>query len=372
MANEDAMFSFQMMNTVSSVWPVDVQTSEMYRCSQVTLSQLQEKVLRSLSKRREEDNLQVVPQNDNIFEEDSPIPYRESCAVNCRENCAKNFKESVENYGVSSSRELRTEENERHQTLSRSLATCNSTEPLRTPTFPFSPLLKSPAHCLAAPASPLAMMLLSPFGRKPSEDLSMYLPENFTPAATLERLERSISATVFEFPSVEENQNDDKPVNLKREKHKEEIEEEMDVFSTEDDIHVNSPDIFVELNDDNCFEVKPEGDYYLTVKSLSTQNKRRREKREKEDIKAKRGDIVRFRNSLERKRRSEMNCKYDKLRRCIPEIERRQKVAKIVVLRSAIEYIQDLHRQDKVLTKQKNIEKLKNEELLRKLVRISS
>ena len=383
MANEDTMFSFQMMNAMSSAWPADVQTNEMYRCSQTTLLQLQEKVLRSLSKKYEDENLQVVPQNNKVFEDDSssPNPFRESCAVKCRENRAK--KEFIENHSVSTASRERPEKAESQQSLPRSpnlrktpflaVASCTSTEPLLTPTFPHSPLLKSPANCKTAPVSPLAMMILSPFGRKPSEDLSMYLPENFTPAATLERLESSISSTVFEFPSVEENLNDSKEMNSKREQHNEGSDvEDNDICSTESNIHVTAHEVFVDLNDSNCFEVKSERDYDLALQSPSPQNEGIRKTRRKGENAANSGDLLRFRNKLERKRRSEMNCKYDKLQRCIPEIEKRQKVAKIAILRSAIEYIQELHTQDKLLTKQKNLEKLRNEELLRKLVRINT
>ena len=376
----DAMFSFpQMLNAMSSEWPVEVQTNGIYRCSQITLSQLQEKVMRSLSKKYDDDNLQVVPQNDNAFEGDSPSSYRESCAVKCRENRAK--MDPVGNNSIPSTRE-RTDEDDSHQSLSQSpnlritpilaISTCTSTEPLRTPTFQFSPLVKSPAHRVSAPVSPLAMMIISPFGRNPSEDLSIYLPENFTPAATLERLERAINTTVFEFPSVEENQTDNKSVrSFERGKLKEEIEEEdSDINSTRDNFHVNNDDVFVDINDDDYFELKTEGDCNFGEQLNSLEGRKKREGRK--EIETNRGEILGFRNKLERKRRSEMNSKYDKLRQCIPDIDKRQKVAKIVVLRSAVEYIKELQRQDKLLTKQKNLEKLKNDELLKKLVKINS
>lgn len=381
MANEDPMFSFEMMNAAPLDWARDVHTNELHRCSQTTLSQLQEKVLRSLSKRNEDDNLQVVPQNDVVYEEISPISYlRESCAVRCRENRAK--KELIENFSVpcsggitdktvDSNRSLPCSSNLRKTPL-LAITTCSSTEPLRTPTFPFSPLLKSPALCTKAPVSPLAMMILSPFGRKPSEDLSVYLPENFTPAATLERLESSISTTVFEFPSVEVNQNSDKQINVKKEKHKNDMidAEEVDLSSPEDVFHGNTHNA---LNDGNetrfAHKFKKETDYNFEEHCDLTQKKGVSKKRKNNEN---RDHILGFRNTLERKRRSEMNSKYDKLQQCIPEIEKRQKVAKIFILRSAMEYIQELQRQDKLLIKEKNMEKLRNEELLKKLIRISS
>lgn len=395
MAYEDTMFSFHAMNVASSDRPVNVQESEMYRCSQITLSQLQEKVLRSLTMKSEDDNLQVVPQNDCIFEDSSLCPYRESCAVQSRENLAK--KDLKPNCIASSSQERKGTANT-HQGIPQSpglrvtplvaVTTCFSPEPLRTPTFQFSPLLKSPARCVKPPVSPLAMMILSPFGRKPSEDLSMYLPDNFTPAATLERLERSIDATVFEFPTIEEDEADNQStmdfethsLNTSRTqgrirerlKETERQVEDHDVFSTKDDFHANSDDVFATYLDDHisCYEIKKERDGDIEEQFYSSE--RRRKRRRKKVIVEKCSDVLGFRNKLERKRRSEMNCKYDKLQRCIPEIEKRQKVAKIVILKSATEYIKDLQRQDKLLTKQKQLEKRKNEELLAKLVGITS
>lgn len=370
MANDSTMLSFQM-NDMYVNWPVN----DMYGCSQNTLTQLQEKVLRSLSKKQEEDNLQVVPENDGVFE-DSLSPYLAMHEVVSREKRAAKESQNISYCRREPKTEIKRNLNYPWSPrLSKSslLDAFNSAEPLRTPTFPFSPLVKNPGEFLS-PASPLAMMLLSPFGRKPSEDLSMYLPENFTPAATLERLERSVNTTVFEFPVVEQNQEECKRAELKSEEGERKIADtvEVDDGGADEYLQANVQEVFFDLNDDNCFGVCNAQQYEFLQQPTLTQNKGRRKRGRQKEIEEGCGVVVGFRNKLERKRRSEMNSKYDKLRKCIPEIESRQKVSKILVLKSAVQYIHELHRQDELLTKQKNIEKLKNDELLKNLVKISS
>lgn len=367
MANESTMLSFQM-NDIYANWPAN----DMYGCSQNTLTQLQEKVLRSLSKKREEDSLQVVPENDSVFEDLSPSPYLAMHEVVSREKRAVKGSQNISHCRTEPKTEIKRNLNYPWSPkLNKSilLDAFNSAEPLRTPTFPFSPLAKNPGD-ISSPASPLAMMLLSPFGRKPSEDLSMYLPENFTPAATLERLERSVSTTVFEFPVVEQNQDECKGTELKREDSESKIADTVE----DDYLQTNAQDleVFFNLNNDNCFGVCKVQQLELGHQPALAQNKGRRKRGRQKEIGEGCGVVVGFRNKLERKRRSEMNSKYDKLRQCIPEIESRHKVSKILVLKSAVQYIQELQRQDELLTKQKNIEKLKNDELLKNLVRISS
>ena len=366
------MLPFQM-NDIYANWPA----TDMCGCSQDTLTQLQEKVLRSLSKKREEDNLQVVPENDGVFEDHSPSADRAIHEVVSGEKCAAKESRNISCCHRESKIEIKRNLNYPWSPrLSKStlLDAFNSAEPLRTPTFPFSPLVKNPGD-FSSPASPLAMMLFSPFGRKPSEDLSMYLPENFTPAATLERLERSVSTTVFEFPVVEQNQDECKGTELKSKEVERKFADTMEVDNSSADeyLQANAQDleVFFDLNDDNCFGVCKAQQYGLGQQPTLTQKGKRERGRQKE-IDEGCGVVVGFRNKLERKRRSEMNSKYDKLRQCIPEIESRHKVSKILVLKSAVQYMQELERQDELLTKQKNIEKLKNEELLKKLVKISS
>ena len=377
MDNDSRIFSFQM-NDMYEYWP----SNDMYGCSHNTLTQLQEKVLRSLSKKQEEDTLQVVPENDSVFESDLPSPYvsvtREAV---CREKSAVKECHNKPCYRGEHRTEIQRNINfPWSPRLGKSplLSTYTSTEPLRTPTFPFSPLKKSPSY-FTAPGSPLALMLLSPFGRKPSEDLSMYLPENFTPAATLERLERSVSTTVFEFPCIERNQDDCEMTDLKNDKDEEKIADEMEIDAVEMDIcgaddNLHAQEVFFDLNESNCSGDSNVEDYDCGQQSNMSQNTegRRKKARQKDNSKGDCGAVVGFRNGLERKRRSEMNSKYDKLRKCIPEIEERDKVSKILVLKSAVQYIEELQRQDELLTEQKNLEKLKNEVLLKNLVKVNS
>ena len=373
MATDSAMLSFQM-NDIYANWPAN----DICGCSQNTLTQLQEKVLRSLSKKREEDSLQVVPENDNVFEDLSPSP---CLAMHEVVSCEKRTVKESQNISYCRTepkteikRNLNYPWSPRLNKLTL-LDAFNSAEPLRTPTFPFSPLVKNPGD-FSSPASPLAMILLSPFGRKLSEDLSMYLPENFTPAATLERLERSVSTTVFEFPVVEQTQDECKGTELQRDEGERKIADKVQVDNSGADqyLQANAQDleVFFKLTDDNCFGVCKVQQYELGQQPALTQNKGKRKRGKQKEIGEGCGIVVGFRNKLERKRRSEMNSKYDKLRQCIPEIESRHKVSKILVLKSAVQYIQELQRQEELLTKQKNIEKLKNDELLKNLVRISS
>lgn len=367
MANECAIFPNQMSG-MQFFWP----SNDMYMgCSPNTLTQLQEKVLRSLSKRQEEENLQVVPENNNVFDDYSSNP----CQL------------THETRDCSGSRLLPFYQDENklsaHFPWSPGLhkspitTTCTSLEPLSTPTFPFSPLLKSPGFC-SAPRSPLAMMVLSPFGRKPSEDLSVYLPENFTPATTLERLERSITSTVFQFPSVEQDQDEAKET--KRNCNEKEIsdEKEIDVEDTnvygeeENGFYLNTREVFLDFNDAENFggtEIVKD-DFQKTPNLNQTKDGKKKVRSNKGNVDCFLG--IGFRNGLERKRRSEMNSKYEKLRRFIPELENRQKASKILVLRTAAQYIKELQRQDELLSKQKDMEKRRNEELLKKLVKINS
>lgn len=373
MAYDSTMLSFQM-NDVYPNWPAN----DMCGCSQNTLTQLQEKVLRSLSKKREEDSLQVVPENEAIFEDLSPSPYLAMHEVVSREKRAVKESQNISYCHKEPKTDIKRNLNypwSPRLNKSTLLDGFNSAEPLRTPTFPFSPLVKNSGD-FSSPASPLAMMLLSPFGRKPSEDLSMYLPENFTPAATLERLERSVSTTVFEFPAVEQDQDECKGTELKSKKIDGEIADTVKIANSGADEYLQANaqdvDVFFNLNDDNCFGDCKAPHREFGQQPALTQNKGRRKRGRQKEIDEGCGVVVGFRNKLERKRRSEMNSKYDKLRQCIPEIDNRHKVSKILVLKSAVQYIQELQRQDELLTKQKNIEKLKNDELLKNLVRISS
>lgn len=58
-------------------------------------------------------------------------------------------------------------------------------------------------------------------------------------------------------------------------------------------------------------------------------------------------------NVLERKRRIDLKKSYEKLRECLPNLENRDKSPKVVVLRKAAVYIQELAQQDSDLEEQK-------------------
>ena len=381
MAFDDSMFSFEMMNALPLDFSVGVphDGNELGRCDKTTFLQLQEKVLRSMAQEWDDDNnLQVVPQSNCFLKEDPRTSFRESCALKCRENRTKNTLHS--STGANCTQDGEGENNaDTLQSLPKvgktplfQVTVCTSPEPLRTPTFQFSPLLKSPARSVEAPVSPLATMILSPFGRKMSEDLSVYLPDNFTPVSTLERLENSITSTVFEFPSVEENLNAYKTAETFKRQEGRKVERAFisrsATIQRRGQVDIEIDDVFADLDEIDCFEVKKAANYERQFDSSERNRKRKR----KEKLMENNDEILRFRNKLERRRRNEMNFKYDKLRQIIPAIEKGQKVAKIVVLRSAVEYIKELQRQDRLLTKQKNLEKRLNAELLKKLVKINS
>lgn len=377
MAFDNSRFLLHLMKTV----PSEVsEMNETYRCNPTTLSQLQDKVLRSMVRKYDDENLQsqVVPQSDCVSKKEAAVLCLKSCALKCHENCSKDFSREVS----SSIFDKRDNIEGTLQNLQRdvkkgitplvSITTCSSPEPLRTPTFQFSPLSKSPARTSEGPLSPLAAMIMSPFGRKMSEDLSVYLPDNFTPVATLERLENSVTSTVFEFPTVAVNREDYHKTGGKFKRNGGEgiksgcICSETD-FDGHDRVDAENADVFVDLDAINCLE---ELQTIVNCEIESDAPERGQKKRKSQEELAE--NVLHFRNKLERRRRNEMNFKFDKLRQCIPAIEKREKVAKIVVLRSAIEYIRELQGQDSLLAKQKEFEKMKNGQLLKKLVKINS
>lgn len=377
MAFDNSRFLFHLMKTVPSEIS---EINEMYRCSPTTLSQLQDKVLRSMVGKCDEDNLQlqVVPRGDCLSKEETAVSCLKSCALKCHENCSKDFSREVsssifdrrDNIAIEATLQNLQSDINSWKTPLVSITTCSSPEPLRTPTFQFSPL-KSPARASEAPVSPLAAMILSPFGRKISEDLSVYLPDNFTPVATLERLENSITSTVFEFPTVVVNREDHhKTVSTFKKNEGEGIKRGCSCsgtdFEGQERVDAENADVFVDLDAINCLE---ELQTIVNCEIECDAPERGKKKRKREELAE---NVHHFRNKLERRRRNEMNFKFDKLRQCIPAIEKREKVAKIVVLRSAVEYIRELQGQDRLLAKQKDFEKMKNGQLLKQLVKINS
>lgn len=74
--------------------------------------------------------------------------------------------------------------------------------------------------------------------------------------------------------------------------------------------------------------------------------------------------IKAFHNRLERKRREDQFARFQNLQCHIPSLAKKKKAAKISVLRGAISYIQELHREQQYLQNVKLIEKNRNSALL--------
>ncbi|XP_012554248.1 myc proto-oncogene protein 2 isoform X1 [Hydra vulgaris] len=75
-------------------------------------------------------------------------------------------------------------------------------------------------------------------------------------------------------------------------------------------------------------------------------------------------------NVLERKRRIDLKRSFEKLRECVPNLEREEKAPKVVVLKKALMYILALKTEEKELTEQKRTLQKENEELNSKLKKI--
>ena len=324
---DSGLFSFQM-SEVPLEWQQETELKEAYesRRFQKKLRQTHERFPNWwTSKTHEDSNLQVVPGNDNTTRGCLVSQERATCGLKCSD-C--NLRSPRQNGDKTDASFGNLSPEFKYPPFSNA-----SPEALNTPTFPLPG--KSPS--ISGARSPLAMMLLSPFGRKPSEDLSMYLPDHLTPVVTLELLERSIGSPVFRFPNVEDMQHNEPKCNSA----------ENNVCDTTTGSQEQSQGNSADLNEN----VKLKQDQHLKKKQDGALNAR---------------------NKLERKRRNEMNSKYDKLKQCIPEIEKRTKVSKISILKSAKEYIRDLEKQAELLTKQQELEKSRNEELLKKLITINS
>ncbi len=69
-------------------------------------------------------------------------------------------------------------------------------------------------------------------------------------------------------------------------------------------------------------------------------------------------------NDVERKRRGEMQSRFQKLRESIPEIEMDHKAAKITILKVAKKFIRDLEEESRKMEQVKQYEKVRNRELL--------
>jgi len=72
-------------------------------------------------------------------------------------------------------------------------------------------------------------------------------------------------------------------------------------------------------------------------------------------------------NVLERKRRIDLKKSFERLRECVPNLEKIDKTPKVIVLKKAAMHIEDLNRDDVELQEQKVVLAKENEELTQKL-----
>lgn len=85
------------------------------------------------------------------------------------------------------------------------------------------------------------------------------------------------------------------------------------------------------------------------------------------------GEVTRIsHNDLERKRRNELRNRFNNLRESIPALSNNEKAAKIVILRKASELVPVLQKEEKKLLAEKEQERRKHAELLRKLSKLNS
>lgn len=308
---------------------------------------------------------------------------------------------------------------------------------LKTPCFSDSP--SSPTQmsidsplCLSKCISP--MMLLSPLRKPWNTELSVYLPENYTPAA-IEVLESSLERSMFLFPSARKSpsfemndfENETRrgdcetsveipmcelmadaavtassfPTETLRSEREapSHMETELDnsLCKTElefsrlyfEDSETSTLTVgftgedhkmpinmgYYESSDEEIDVVKLKEEAKEGIACVHQNKSKNLEKipvgkstgteKEKENI-------ALLRNKLERDRRKELNSKLDKLRQIVPEVTRNKKASKIVILNKAVEYVNELNEEEAILVAKKTVEKLRNAELLRKLVQINS
>lgn len=85
------------------------------------------------------------------------------------------------------------------------------------------------------------------------------------------------------------------------------------------------------------------------------------------------GEVTRIsHNDLERKRRNELRNRFNSLRESIPSLNKNEKAAKITILRKASELIPVLQKEERKLLTEKEYQRRKHSELLKRLSKLSS
>lgn len=200
------------------------------------------------------------------------------------------------------------------------------------------------------------------------EDLSVYLPENFTPAP-VEKLVSSLEETIFKFPEITK----------KEVKHQE--CEQRDSSNEKGDLWENKTiePTFSESEDspENAKECQKRK--VNSVKRANSKLPSRRKRRktsqnhdEKDRASCSNLDESELRNKMERDRRTELNSKFNNLRDSIPELDGNSKASKISILTSAASFCAELKETDAKLQQQKLSLKQENNRLWNYLLKLSS
>ena len=202
--------------------------------------------------------------------------------------------------------------------------------------------------------------------RNSSEDLSVYLPENFTPAP-VETLESSLEETVFRFPGVLKKEdgiegNTQKTISTSLEPSFEEIEAESNFFEK-----------LVENVAENR-KRKASSAKQTSLKSPTSYKRRKvnQKPKEKPYKTCTYLDDAELRNKMERDRRTELNSKFDNLRDNIPDLVGNNKASKICILGRAASFCVELRETDELLQQEKVTLKEQNNVLWNRLMKLSS
>ncbi|EDO48730.1 predicted protein [Nematostella vectensis] len=260
----------------------------------------------------------------------------------------------------------------------------------------------SPLYSVSTPSnfhftkSPSIFEICSASRRKSSEDLSIYLPDHFTPL-TLEGLENAVTKTVFQFPVIK--------------KECDELANDNDVFTntSENDLTLGalskdndvipgalSGDVHSLETKNDCIDsfaktketiVKNDEDIGIKQKNPEECQKKRRKRRNlvspEAEVNAKRSQEKKsvslsaqiepdLRNQLERERRNDLNTKFQKLKSCLPAMANCKKASKIAILREATNFTTFLRKQEVDLEKEIQTQKALNTLLLQKLVDVNA
>ena len=339
-------------------------------------------------------------------------------------HCLESKKgEEMDNYSVT--KEIDTVLRGERRSMFQNNSCFAGNQPLKTPCYPDS---LAPSNLLVAAESPMCLsadslspMLLSPLRKSSGVDLSIYLPDNFTPAATTEALESSLDGRMFQFPAVGSGHSPAFRMDVDtREsdghslaKHDVEKSAHIEValrYSCEtastsemdfdDSLHGEFSRLYSDcssrwtstVSDDvNRMGCETDSDAEDRVDNVMTQSFCSKTDENQRTLSAFLGKVeiterteaikavdkdkemsVSVRNKLERERRKNMNSKLEKLRQIVPEISQNKRVSKVTILKKAADYARELSVEESSLFARKAAEKAINKKLIRQLIQLTS